>query len=312
MNTPILSQDEIEALLHRGTTPSLVEELQELLQLVARQMSGWMHGVAREPWEIEGPYVERLGKGLEQNFSGDAFVVAVDLGTSELLMIMSTDDADHLGAGFNTSPQEAVQMLCQAWAVEIAQLLATPYQVFRVQEMAASALSQLKAPAYSYLVRHLFQSSSGKLEFCIIVQSGEAFESLVREAIDQYSLAQARETSQGRLLKGKKRKSPVTRAVFTPIDQMAMLEEEQGLALLEDIDLMVTVELGQTSLTLDEILGLQPQSVISLQRQAGEPIDVYVNNTRVAKAEVVVLEENFGVRILEIVPKIQRLQAEGY
>ena len=84
------------------------------------------------------------------------------------------------------------------------------------------------------------------------------------------------------------------------------MENKQGLGLLEDIDLTITVELGRTTLTLNEILDLKPQSVIELDRIAGEPVDVYVNNNRVARGEVVVLDDNFGVRILEIVPKSQR------
>lgn len=311
MSTPILSQDEIEALLRRGNTPSPSEELQDFLQLARHQMTAWVKEISGQPLEIEGPYVERLGKGLEQSFPDDAFVVAVDLGASELMMIMSAIDAARLGTRFGTSPQEAVQKLCRAWTAEIAQLLGASHRVYQVQEMTANALGQLTLPTQSYLVRHLLKHSSDRLEFCMIVQNGEGFEVLVREAMEQFNLAQAREASQGRLLKGKKSKSPVTRAVFTPIDQIAMLEEEQGITLLEDIDLTITVELGHTSLTLNEILELQPQSVISLERQAGEPIDVYVNDTKVAKAEVVVLEENFGVRILEIVPKSQRLQGES-
>ena len=131
---------------------------------------------------------------------------------------------------------------------------------------------------------------------------------MAKVAMGRLSAEQIRAVSSGRLLKGDKGKAPVTRAVFTPIDQLGQLMDEQSIALLEDIDLTVTVELGRTTLTLDEILDLKPQSVITLERQAGEPVDVFVNETKAAKGEVVVLEENFGVRILEIVPKSQRIQ----
>ncbi len=307
MSTPILSKDEIDALLRRGSTSLPSRGLQDFLHLVAHQMGEWVSGVSRVPLEVEGPYVERLGKGLEQAFSENVFVVAADLRASELLMIMPTVDAAYLGTRLKTTPSEAVQVLSRAWIVEMGHILGAPYQVFQVQEMTASALGQLSLPADAYLVRCLLKRNSDRLEFCMVVQTTEEFEVLVRDGMDQFSLAQASETSQGRLLKGKKTKSPVARAIFTPIDQMAILEEEQGLALLQDIELTVTVELGNTALTLDEILRLQPQSVISLERQAGEPIDVFVNDTKVAKGEVVVLEENYGVRILEIVPKAQRL-----
>lgn len=100
----------------------------------------------------------------------------------------------------------------------------------------------------------------------------------------------------------------VSRAVSTPIGELSQLDKEQGLHLLEDIELTITVELGRTTMTLQEILELKPQSVIELESLAGEPVDVYVNDSRVARGEVVVLDDNFGVRILEILPKAQRLR----
>jgi flagellar motor switch protein FliN/FliY len=74
-----------------------------------------------------------------------------------------------------------------------------------------------------------------------------------------------------------------------------------SLQLLLDIHLPVTVELGRTRLSVREILQLGPGSVIPLDRLAGEPVDVLVSGTLVARGEVVVVDENFGIRISEIV-----------
>ncbi len=74
------------------------------------------------------------------------------------------------------------------------------------------------------------------------------------------------------------------------------------LNLLADIPLEVTVELGRTRRLLEDILNWAPGSVIELNKQAGEHVDVLVNGKRVAKGEVVVIDENFGVRITDIVP----------
>ncbi|WP_098503234.1 flagellar motor switch protein FliN [Tepidiforma thermophila] len=63
----------------------------------------------------------------------------------------------------------------------------------------------------------------------------------------------------------------------------------------------VTVELGRTRLTVAEVLGLGPGSVIELDRIAGEPVDILVNDRLVARGEVVVVDENFGVRVVEVV-----------
>lgn len=83
--------------------------------------------------------------------------------------------------------------------------------------------------------------------------------------------------------------------------------ETRNLNMLMDIALDVTVELGRTKKTVKEILEFGHGSIIELDRLAGEPIDILINNRPVAKAEVVVIEENFGVRIIEILSPADRL-----
>lgn len=70
---------------------------------------------------------------------------------------------------------------------------------------------------------------------------------------------------------------------------------------LLDVLLQVRVELGSTEMTVEEVLGLTVGSVVELDRLAGEPVDIVVNNRLLARGEVVVVEENFGVRITEII-----------
>lgn len=82
---------------------------------------------------------------------------------------------------------------------------------------------------------------------------------------------------------------------FNPIAQ------QENMGLIMDVPLDVTVELGRTSKSIHEILDFKPGTIIELNKIAGEPIDVLVNGKYVAKGEVVVIEESFGVRITEIV-----------
>ncbi len=84
-------------------------------------------------------------------------------------------------------------------------------------------------------------------------------------------------------------------------------QNEQNLNLLLDIPLQVTVELGRTKRLIKDILELGPGSIVELDKLAGEPVDILVNNKLVAKGEVVVIEENFGVRVTEIVSQWERL-----
>ena len=85
-------------------------------------------------------------------------------------------------------------------------------------------------------------------------------------------------------------------------DSMAAQGGSAPLSSLYDLSLPVAIELGRTSMKVQEVLNLGRGSVIELDRLAGEPVDVFVGDRRFAEGEVVVLGENFGVRITRILP----------
>lgn len=74
-----------------------------------------------------------------------------------------------------------------------------------------------------------------------------------------------------------------------------------GLDLLADVPLQVTVELGRVRMTVRELLALQPGSVVELDRVVGTPVDVLVNGSVVGRGEVVVVDEELGVRLVDVV-----------
>ena len=79
------------------------------------------------------------------------------------------------------------------------------------------------------------------------------------------------------------------------------MASQENIGLIMDVPLEVTVELGRTKKSIAEILDFTPGTIIELDKIAGEPIDVLVNGKFVAKGEVVVIEENFGIRVTEII-----------
>ena len=81
--------------------------------------------------------------------------------------------------------------------------------------------------------------------------------------------------------------------------------------MLLDISLPITIELGRTSMLIRDVLQLGPGSVIELDKVSGEPVDLYVNDRKFARGEVVVIEENFGVRITELIRVDERVKALG-
>lgn len=76
--------------------------------------------------------------------------------------------------------------------------------------------------------------------------------------------------------------------------------------LLQDVDVKLTVEIGSTTLTLRELLALGEESVIELDREANELLDVFVNGTLIGRGEVVTVGEKFGVRMTELVSPDKR------
>lgn len=98
-------------------------------------------------------------------------------------------------------------------------------------------------------------------------------------------------------------------AIFSNFEpQLVQPPETKNLNMLLDIPLQVTVELGSTKKSVKEILELSAGSIIELDKLAGEPVDILVNNRLVAKGEVVVIDENFGVRVTDIISQTDRIK----
>ena len=99
---------------------------------------------------------------------------------------------------------------------------------------------------------------------------------------------------------------PVSPAQFTPLSTEPVQINEANIGLILDVPLQVTVELGRTKKTIKEILDLATGSIVELDKLAGEPVEIQVNGHFLAKGEVVVIDENFGVRITEIATPAER------
>ena len=85
-------------------------------------------------------------------------------------------------------------------------------------------------------------------------------------------------------------------------------EAHASIDLLLDVDLPVSIELGRTRMSVSELLELKAGTIVELDRLAGEPVDILVNNRPIAKGEVVVQDENFAVRITSLLPSRPRTQ----
>ena len=107
---------------------------------------------------------------------------------------------------------------------------------------------------------------------------------------------------------GRQATPPNVQSVQFPNLQSGGQSYEQGnIGLLMDVYMEMTVELGRTKKLIKEILGIGEGTIIELDKLAGEPVDILVNHKLIAKGEVVVIDENFGVRVTEIVSPMERM-----
>lgn len=100
----------------------------------------------------------------------------------------------------------------------------------------------------------------------------------------------------------------VETAQFSAFEELPEIQAGRNLELLLDISLGVTVELGRTRKLIRDILDLSKGSIVELDTIAGEPVDILVNEKLIARGEVVVIDENFGVRVTDIVSPAERLR----
>ena len=101
----------------------------------------------------------------------------------------------------------------------------------------------------------------------------------------------------------------VKSADFAELDTADVKTSENKIDMLLEVELDVTIELGRKKMSIQEVLQLGKGSVIELTKLAGEPVDIYVNQKPLAKGEVVVVDENFAIRITTLVEKAERLKS---
>lgn len=94
---------------------------------------------------------------------------------------------------------------------------------------------------------------------------------------------------------------------FQPLEESEQRSEKSNIDLILDVPLEVSVEIGRTKKTIKEILELGAGSIIELTKMAGEPVDILVNGKMIAKGEVVVIDDSFGVRVTDIISPAKRI-----
>ena len=172
----------------------------------------------------------------------------------------------------------------------------------RSEPMAAAGM-QVRYQVFNFPTNML---QSTDLVRCDIVLSGDGFAGPIFWLFDNETAHYMANTEMTAAPVGKSQDVDHLSAAFGRSSRNASQDDLSHLDILMDVPLEITVELGRVRMQVKDVLELTNGSVVEIDRIAGEPIDVLVNGRVVAKGEVVVVEDNFGVRITEILNPIDR------
>jgi flagellar motor switch protein FliN len=113
--------------------------------------------------------------------------------------------------------------------------------------------------------------------------------------------------SQGRPVENEM--SHVKAKEFEQLNPAAAGGAVHGIDMLLDVTLPISIELGRTNMSIEDVLNLGPGSIVELNKLAGEPVDLLINDKLIARGEVVVVDENFGIRITTMVSQQDRIKS---
>ncbi|PKK84419.1 MAG: flagellar motor switch protein FliN [candidate division Zixibacteria bacterium HGW-Zixibacteria-1] len=130
--------------------------------------------------------------------------------------------------------------------------------------------------------------------------STEDVESAMQRAVEEELTLNGLNASEGQPV--------IKQADFQQLSADSEQHGSRNIELLMDVELPVSIELGRTRMNISDILSLGPGSIVELDKLVGEPVDLLVNQKKVARGEVVVVEENFGLRITQLISPEERLK----
>ncbi|MBO8141042.1 MAG: flagellar motor switch protein FliN [Firmicutes bacterium] len=316
MSDHILSQEEIDALLkgeseqaESQSSASSSEDVSGLFERALDRAVAISRPIAGQSWRVKAVTVEnsRWGDVRQQyttplvarwDYQGDVTgvqVTIVDSSVAERLAQLSPGE----------DPAAILNKLALALATgleqELGVRLAPQIGGFRPEDCAKPDGFPLQDEEPCTVVRVELASDRGELAWIEVLPSAIASD-LVRRLAPTGAPASPGTKSEP---------APgvtVHAAQFAPLEGSPPSPQPANIGLILDVPLQVTVELGRRRMLIRDVLELGKGSLIELDKLAGEPVDVFVNGKLIAKGEVVVIDENFGVKVTSIVTPMERVQ----
>jgi flagellar motor switch protein FliN/FliY len=216
-------------------------------------------------------------RGIPPSELSDAHQSTIQEFTNQLLSSMATQFSGSLGGGINTSPPSLSTVTSGA-------------------DLQLPQGPDLLKVTYDFAIEGVLNS---KLYHIMDISIGQGLTSATGIVAQPISQPQQFQPHPGQV--------GISPVKFPPLDEGLPPSIGGNISLILDVPMTLTVELGRTTQLVQDILGLGEGSIIELDKLAGEPVDLLVNGKLIAKGEVVVIDENFGVRVTDIVSPADRI-----
>ena len=279
--------------------------------------------------------ISQISGGIVQvsaNFTGDvsgshSYIIPQDLATKIAAMMMAQEEGDLTEMALSALNEAFSQMSGAALNV-IQDKTSVTMKTASVSTTKKGNASELDLPEGDFVkFRYEFESEDFKslIEeiFSVSIAKALADGMLEKKGISPSATAQPKEQhapniSQGfqntDIFGGAAQPSQsqgagvgVQPVQFAPLNSTGQTTVPGNIGLLMDVSMQLTVELGRTKMLIKDILGMGEGTIVELDKLAGEPVDLLVNGKLIAKGEVVVIDENFGVRVTDIISPMERI-----
>ncbi|MGL4981791.1 MAG: flagellar motor switch protein FliN [Treponemataceae bacterium] len=328
-----ISQDEIDALLSGvqaddagGKISMDLKVLETFSKGTKETLKNSLKTMTGVDFEVGAPTVETINKEamLEklpemivastadfiEGFTGDHFfVINQDFG-KKLAGLITKDDIAELDEMALSVISEIISQHTGSEITALSEKKKAPGLACAPVESIQVAKSMARWPQQDFVLLSFPVSTEGQSFTLWEVVSSQVASSMINALSDSSSQSQQNFTATSAQSAGQMGSSGVPNVhslQYQSLQNGVGIQEQGNIGLIMDVFMEMTVELGRTKKQIKEILGLGEGTIIELDKLAGEPVDILVNHKAIAKGEVVVIDENFGVRVTEILSPIERV-----
>ncbi|PCG20126.1 flagellar motor switch protein FliN [Brachyspira sp. G79] len=245
--------------------------------------------------ENEALIVASLMMGQKEAALNDMVAQVLKEAFSQMVGVSDSALSSRFGGSFTNSPIET-SILEDAFSINIPGPLAIVSGSLSIEGEVENApyVFALELPLLQSLLGSASSSSQAPASNAAASSAGSAASNPMAGLVDNQAFDSSPQLG-------------VQHAEFNSLMPASDVQGTGNIGLLMDVTMNMTVELGRATMTIRDILGLGEGSIIELQKLAGEPVDLLVNGKLIAKGEVVVIDENFGVRVTDIINPMDRL-----